>query len=209
MTDGGYQLGAGEVFTLLFVMLGPLKLFGPFARATAALDAATLRALALRTSAIAAAIAIVGGFIGEALLANWQVPVMVLRLAGGMILFAVAFRMVLQPYQDAGPPPAAATASPTAMGLVFPMLLTPFGIAAVIVLLAISHGADRTALVVALLLLVMALNLLAMVYVRPLLRVLAVPLQAVGAVLGVMQVALALQFMLTALRALGVIGLPR
>jgi multiple antibiotic resistance protein len=55
----------------------------------------------------------------------------------------------------------------------------------------------------------MALNLLAMVYVRPLLRVLAVPLQAVGAVLGVMQVALALQFMLTALRGLGVIGLPR
>jgi len=209
MTDGGYQLGAGEVFTLLFVMLGPLKLFGPFARATAGLDAANLRALAVRTVAIATTIAVVGGFVGWAMLESWKIPVMVLRLAGGMILFAVAFRMVLQPYENPTPPSPASGGPPTAMWIVFPMVITPFGIAAVIVLLAMSQGADRTALVLGLLLLVMALNLLAMVFVRPLLRVLAVPLQAVGAVLGVLQVALALQFILTALRGLGVIGLPR
>jgi multiple antibiotic resistance protein len=206
MTDGSYQLGVSEVLTLLFVMLGPIKMLGPFARATAGLDGRGLRTLAFRAVAIGSIVAILGGLMGEALLHAWQVPVMVLRLAGGLIFLVVAFRMVLQPYREPGPPPAAPAAPPAAAGLVFPLVITPFGIAAIIVLLAMSRGADRTALILALVLLVMALDLLAMLYVRPLMRVLAMPLQAVGAVLGVLQVAVALQMILSSLRHLGIVG---
>lgn len=210
MTEVDYRLGPQEIFTLLFVTIGPIKLLGPFARATAALDAAALRALALRTAGIATVIAIVGGFVGRGMLENWQVPVMVLRLTAGMILFVVAFRLVLQPYEAAGAAPAVAAAGepPTPARLVFPMVVTPHGVAAVIVLLAMSRDAARTGLIVGTILAVMLLNLLAMVYVRPLLRVLGMPLQLLGVVLGVLQVALSLQIALASLRGLGVLGPP-
>ena len=38
MSDAGYAIGAQKIFTLFFVTLGPIKLLGPFARATASLD---------------------------------------------------------------------------------------------------------------------------------------------------------------------------
>jgi multiple antibiotic resistance protein len=88
------------------------------------------------------------------------------------------------------------------------MVLTPYGIAAVIVLLALSQGTGRTVLIVGLLLAVMLLNLLAMAFVRPVLRAIGPGLQAVGVVLSVLQLALALQVMLGALRGLGVFGSP-
>ena len=50
------------------------------------------------------------------------------------------------------------------------MVLTPYGIAAVIVLLAMSRGSGRTDVIVGMLLAVMLLNLLAMIFVRPILR---------------------------------------
>jgi multiple antibiotic resistance protein len=206
MADVGYKLGAQEVFILLFVMLGPIKLLGPFARATASLDEAALRAVALRTTAAGTLIAIAGGFVGRGVLGNWEVPILVLQLAAGLIFFVVAFQLVLQVYEPAGPPGAPAGGErPSAMQLVFPLVLTPHGIAAVIVLLALSRGTERTSVIVGMLLVVMLLNLLAMRFVRPLLRVIAMPLQAFGAVLGVLQVALALQIMLGALHGLGVL----
>src|SRR5262245_66518308 len=103
MSDADYLLGAGELFTLFFVTLGPIKLLGPFARATAALSDAELRAMALRTAALAVVIAIAGGFLGRAMLASWMLPVFTLRLTTGLILFVVAFRLVMQPYDAPAP----------------------------------------------------------------------------------------------------------
>lgn len=206
MTDAQYALGAEKLFTLFFVTLGPLKLLGPFARATATLPADQLRGLALRTAALAAAIAVVGGFLGRSILANWMVDVLVLRFATGLILFVVAFRLVMQQYEAPADTTAPPTEPPRAMQLVFPMVLTPYGLGAAIGLLTVSRGTGRSGLIVAVLLLVMLLNLLAMTFVRPVLRAVGPVLQVIGAVLGVLQVALALQIMLAALRGLGVVG---
>jgi multiple antibiotic resistance protein len=205
MSDADYTIGAQKIFTLFFVTLGPIKLLGPFVRATASLTEAELRALSLRAAGMAAVIAIVGGFVGRALLGSWGIPIDVLRLTAGLILFVVAFQLVLMPY-DA--PPASTSASsepPTASKLVFPMVLTPYGIAAVIALLALSKGTRRTGLIVGLLLAVMVLNLLAMAFARPVLRAIGPGLQALGVVLSVLQLALALQIMLAALRGLAIL----
>ncbi len=123
MADADYALGAEKLFTLFFVTLGPLKLLGPFARATATLPADQLRGLAVRTAALAAGIAVVGGFLGRSILANWMIDLFVLRFATGLILFVVAFRLVMQQYEApaAAAPPAE---PPHAMQLVFPMVLT-------------------------------------------------------------------------------------
>jgi multiple antibiotic resistance protein len=166
------------LFTLFFVTLGPLKLLGPFARATAMLTGGELRALALQAGGLAALIAIAGGFLGVALLESWQIPVFALRLTAGVILFVVAFRLVMQPYEAPAPPVATAD-RPNAMKIVFPLVLTPYGLAAVIVVLALSHGPGRTGVIVAVLLAVMLLNLLAMTFVRPILAAIAPVLLAV------------------------------
>src|SRR4029450_7479453 len=180
MSDADYAIGAQKIFTLFFVTLGPIKLLGPFTRATASLTDAELRTLSLRAAGMAARIAIAGGFLGRALLESWEIPVLVLRLTAGLILFVVAFQLVLAPYQ--APPASTGLASerPTAAKLVFPMVLTPYGIAAVIALLAQSKGTGRTELIVGMLLVVMLLNLLAMAFARFLFRVIGPGLQALG-----------------------------
>ena len=91
------------------------------------------------------------------------------------------------------------------MQVVSPMVLTPYGLAAVIVLLVLSPGAGRTGVIVATLVVVMLLNLLTMVFVRPLLRTVGPVLLAIGIVLGVLQLALSVQIILAALHGLGVL----
>jgi multiple antibiotic resistance protein len=205
MAEADYILGVQKLFTLFFVTLGPIKLLGPFARCTTAMTEAELRALAMRAGALATVIAIAGGFLGRALLESWQIPVFALRLTAGLILFVVAFRLVMQPYESPTQAPSSAE-RPNIMNVVFPMVLTPYGLAAVIVLLAMSHGAQRTGVIVGVLLAVMVLNLLSMVFVRQVLPVVGPLLLAVGVVLGVLQLALAVQIILTALRGLGALA---
>lgn len=208
MSEPDYAIGAQKIFTLFFVTLGPIKLLGPFARATASLTGAELRGLSLRAAGIAALIALAGGFLGRALLESWGIPVDILRLTAGLILFVIAFQLVMTPYHAPATSTGPSGERPTATKLVFPMVLTPYGIAAVIVLLALSKGTERTDLIVGMLLVVMLLNLLSMAFARPLLRVIGPVLQALGVVLSVLQLALALQIMLTALRGLGVLASP-
>jgi multiple antibiotic resistance protein len=84
-------------------------------------------------------------------------------------------------------------------------VVTPYGIALVISLLAASGGGARTVTILGILVLVMLLNLLAMVYAK---QIMAGPmvlvLQVFGAVLAVLQVALATEFILWGLSSMGV-----
>jgi multiple antibiotic resistance protein len=210
MSDADYALSVQKLFTLFFVTLGPIKLLGPFARATAGLTEAELRAMAVRAAGVALLIAIGSAFLGRALLESWQIPVFALRLTAGLILFVVAFRIVMQVYEPPAPhpTPGAPVEPPNLMQVVSPMVLTPYGIAALIVLLVLSQGPGRTGVIIATLVVVMLLNLLSMIYVRPLLRTVGPVLLAIGCVLGVLQLALSVQIILTALRGLGVLAGP-
>jgi multiple antibiotic resistance protein len=202
-----WVLGPGLIFTLFFVTLGPLKVIGPFAHRTQDRDEVAIRQIAMRAFLLATVAVIVGSMVGKFLMLNWQVSVPAMALAGGIIFFLVALRQLLEQYEPPRTAPAPLPASPmaAALRLLFPTVVTPYGIAVVITLLARSDRPGRTATILGLLLLVMVLNLLAMVYAR---RILATPgvavvLQVVGAVLAVLQVALATQFILDGLRMLG------
>lgn len=72
--------------------------------------------------------------------------------------------------------------------------------------MAISADVRGKLTIAALLLGLMVLNLLFMLYARPILRWLGMPLQILGVIIGVIQVALGLQIILVSLGALGVIG---
>ncbi len=188
-----FQFDAREIFTLLFIMLGPIKLLGPFARITASSTEGESRGYAWKAILIAVATVLAASFIGCAMLEKWNVSPGALAIAGGILFFSVAFDIVIRPYRnDQAPGPAPAPAGPRAiLGQLVPAIVSPYGIAAVILILTISPGS--TLQVVEMLVGIMALDLLAMLVARKIIPLIALPLQIVGTVMGVLQVALSVQ----------------
>jgi multiple antibiotic resistance protein len=77
------------IFALLFLMLGPIKLLGPFAAATKNCDRVFRFRLATRAFLFSiAAVTIAAGF-GARILDNFAIPLQVLQIAAGLILFLV------------------------------------------------------------------------------------------------------------------------
>ena len=115
---------------------------------------------------------------------------------------------MIEQYQPAHPAPPALPAVPlaAAMRITFPTVVTPYGIAALIVVLTNSRDLGRIGAILALLLAVMVLNLLTMLYGRRIMGgVTVMVLQVIGAVLGVLQVAIAIDMILRALHELAVL----
>jgi multiple antibiotic resistance protein len=203
-------ISLGEIFTLFFVTLGPLKLLGPFVMRTRGLDDAAVRRIAVLVFVVASIAMVAGCLVGRAILENWRVSEAALRLTGGIVFFMVALRQLLEQYTPTPPSaPEPLPASPlyAASQLVFPMVLTPYGIAATIALLASSGSTERTIAILGLVFAVMVLDLVAMLFARRILVGLTIPiLQVIGAVLAVLQVALSIQFIIVGLRTLGVLA---
>ena len=207
LPEASALLGLGVVFVLLFITLGPIKILGPFVQLTRDVDEAKMKQIAVRAFVLAVIAVVVGGFAGRILVQNWQISVAALTLAGGIIFFVVGLRLVLEQYQPAHAAPVPLPDAPMAAALriAFPTLVTPYGIAALIALLVNSPDVARTASILAILIGVMLVNLLAMLYARWIVGgVIVLALVIVGAVLGVLQVALAVQMILRGLRDLGV-----
>ena len=201
--EASTPLGLAQIFTLFFLMIGPLKVIGPFAMATREMSGPERNRFALKAFTISTIAVLVGGLLGAQLIVKWNVTVPALTLAAGLVFLLVALRMVLIQYEPPPPPPES-TSKPNTLEFSFPNVITPYGIAAVIAVMTIAS--DRLAVIVGLILAVMVLDLLAMLFARPILGALGLPLKVVGSVLGVAQVALAIQIILNALRAAQVIA---
>jgi multiple antibiotic resistance protein len=203
-------LGVSTIFILFFITLGPLKLLGPFAQQTRELDPAALRAVAVRVFVVGLIAAVFGGYLGMLLAAKWRISLPAMLLTAGIILFLVALQLVMRVYETAptAPPPLPTAPMAATLSLTFPLVVTPYGIAVLIALLA-ARGADGTGVlpVFAVVVVVMLLDLLAMIYVREIMQgVVLLILQILGAVLGVLQVGLAIQIIIAALRELRVLS---
>jgi multiple antibiotic resistance protein len=198
----------GKVFIFLFITLGPLKLLRPFVSMTQGMDDASRRSLAIRSTVIAVIAIILASTAGVALLRKWGVSVGSLLLTAGIILFLVALKPILQQFdpQEHRPDaaPAANPPSPSLMRLAFPIIVTPYGIAILIVLVALRPEEVAFARILGVAIFVLLLDLLAMLYANRILRnqLVATAFGIVGAVMEVLQVALGVQAMVAALRLL-------
>jgi multiple antibiotic resistance protein len=205
------QFPLAQIFTFLFLMLGPFKIIGPFAKITRGADARLTRQIAILATVFAAIALLIAAFLGESVLITYGVPIPVLALSAGIILFLVALRTILEqfdapePHDEHAPPPAAPTLKAALSPLAFPTIVTPYGIAALVVFLALSHDTETRLTVGAIVVAIMVLNLIVMLVTRRLLPVLALVLPILGAILGVVQVALGLQIINNSLRAMGVL----
>jgi multiple antibiotic resistance protein len=194
---------------VLFLMLGPFKIIGPFARLTQGADTKQAHRIAWVAIAFASAALVVAALLGRTLLESYSIPVPVMALAGGLILFLVALKNLLEQFQEpseASPVSAQAPAMKVALTpLAFPTIVTPYGIAALVVLMALSADAQSRLVICGLVVGIMLSNLVIMMVARKILPVMGVVLPILGAVLGVVQVALGLQIMKNALNAMGIL----
>jgi len=197
-----------KIFLMLFLMLGPIKILMPFVNMTRGSDAAFRRRLATRSVLFSTAALAVAGLLGRGMLDNFNISVPVLALTGGLILFLVALQTVLQqatgparPKPDEPPPGLHLAFSP----LAFPTIVTPYGIAAVIVFAALTQDDYAAKLMVAgVVLLILVLDWLAMLFAEAILRWVGTTLQVFAVVLGVTQIALGLQVIMHSLSMIGV-----
>jgi multiple antibiotic resistance protein len=205
-----------QLATYVFVMLGPVKVLAPFAAMTRGMEQSTLRKLALIGTLLSLGALAAAAIIGVSTLEKWGVSPAALQMTGGIIIFLVALKPILAQFA----PPAASAATPIDVvekptglslvrlsmnGLVFPTIVTPQGIALVILVLTAQPalGARMVAAVVT----VMAINLVVMLLARSILKMPGVrlALTVFGNILGVLQAALGVQIVIGALRMIGVL----
>lgn len=204
-------LSAQKIFTLLFLTLGPMKILVPFVRATGGAEPVFRRRLATRAVLFSAAALAVAGFMGQRMLQNFDIPVPILALTGGLVLFLIALQTLLQQFADAPPAPREPRAPTLALAvnpIAFPTIVTPYGIAATIIFVTIANDDLQARFMVGgLILLILALDWLAMLFAHTILKYCGTLLQVFSVVLGVNQVALGLLVMLRALSQIGVFTL--
>jgi small neutral amino acid transporter SnatA (MarC family) len=215
--DPSTPFSPGKVFTFLFVMIGPLKVIGPFAKMTAGWDGGSKRKLAFQAILLAAIGALAAVTLGSKLLQKWGVSLGALLLTAGLVLFLVALDAVMRQYaapekkeEQAASPVGSPHPSPGALAfspLAFPTIITPYGAAVLILLVSLRAGQSGiVAEIIGLAAVVLALDLVAMLTAN---RILTTPgvapaLAILGSVLSVLQVALGVQAMIDALHLLGV-----
>ena len=188
----------GMIFALLFLMLGPIKLVGPFAATTKDCDRVFRLRLATRAFLFSIAAVTIAAGLGKSMLDNFAIPVQVLQIAAGFILLLVALQAVMQQYtttrspEHTEPPTLALAFSP----LAFPTIVTPYGIAAVTILITLAPTTEIGLTLTGFVYLILFLDWLAMLAAHLIVRWLGPLLLLFGVILGVNQVALGLQFML-------------
>lgn len=129
-----------------------------------------------------------------------------LGIADGIILFLVALQTVMQQF-DRTAVVSSADYQPTlrlaVSPLAFPTIVTPYGVAAVIICMTLTPDFITKSEIFGALFGLMLLNLIAMLYAKVILKYAAMPMLLLGTVLGVIQVALGLQIIIAGLRGLG------
>jgi multiple antibiotic resistance protein len=199
-------IGPGQIFTFLFIMVGPLNVLGPFVQVTAHADRPLRRRIAFAAFVVALVALLAGAYLGAILMQKWEITIAALTLAGGIILFLVALKKILAP--DPPEKLAAAGEHPTMRlalsPLAFPTIATPYGVATLIIFIVLGPSMQWT--IIGMLALVLLLDLFAMLFAHRILRTLGVPLQVLGAVLGVLQAALGIQVILLGIRRIVVGG---
>jgi multiple antibiotic resistance protein len=196
-------IGIFNLFIIFFVTLGPLKTIPTFLHLAQNADQALRRQLAVRSTAIATVVLLLVAIVGQNMLRVWNVRLPALLIAGGILLFMVALKMVLSEYNlpEKSAPPEQPSLNMVVSPLAFPTIVPPFGLAIALTIMVMSQELGISPFIVlGLLVLVMLLNLIGMLAAKPILMFLKpVTLRILGFALGVLQLAMGIEWIITGL----------
>jgi multiple antibiotic resistance protein len=202
-----FELYISAVITL-FVVIDPPGCAPIYAGLTAGAPPAHVRAMAVRAVGVATMILLVFALFGEDLLRALGIGLDAFRIAGGIMLFLIALDMVFerrtQRREDRAeklrqtPEVEDVSIFPMAM----PMIAGPGSIASVMLLMSQNNGVERSAVVLAAMLTILALTLAALLAAGPLMRLVGAKVETViTRLLGVLLAALAAQFVIDGIKA--------
>ena len=196
-----------SAFVTLFVVIDPPGCAPIYAGLTKGATAAQARSMALRATAIASVILLIFALFGEELLAALHIELNSFRIAGGLMLFFIAFDMVFEKRTQRRESRAEKIAATpeiedvSVFPMAMPMLAGPGAIAAVMLLMNEADGLTQSLEVLAALALVLAITAVALVAAGPLIRLLGDKVEAViTRLLGVLLAALAAQYVIDGLK---------
>ncbi len=196
-----------SAFITLFVVIDPPGCAPIYAGLTKGASPAQARSMALRATMIASVILLIFALFGQQLLGALHIELDSFRIAGGLMLFFIAFDMVFEKRTQrreeraekiaATPEVEDVSVFPMAM----PMLAGPGAIAAIMLLMNEAPDWNGRIVVLAALAAVLVITAAALVAAGPLIRVLGDRVEAViTRLLGVLLAALAAQYVIDGLK---------
>ena len=192
-----------SAFVTLFVVIDPPGCAPIYAGLTKQATTAQARSMALRATFIAAIILLIFAFFGEPLLFALHIELDSFRIAGGLMLFWIAFDMVFEKRTQRREERAEKIAATpeiedvSVFPMAMPMLAGPGAIAAIMLLMNEATSAAQRIEVFAALGAVLGITAAALVAAGPLIRVLGDKVEAViTRLLGVLLAALAAQYVI-------------
>lgn len=204
-----------SAFVTLFVVIDPPGCAPIYAGLTADASPAQRRAMAIKACLIAALILLAFALCGEDLLGALHIELDSFRIAGGIMLFAIAIDMVFEKrterrhdradkmiaQRDAHPPHGHEIEDVSVFPMAMPMVAGPGAIASVMLLMSRAQGIEQTFAILGALALVMLLTLAALLAAAPIMRLFGAEFESVVTrLLGVLLAALAAQFVIDGLR---------
>jgi multiple antibiotic resistance protein len=199
---------ASFIFTILFLLLGPIKIISAFHRLMHQADPSFKREVAVKASLIASALVGIVGLFGDSLATRYRISLDSLRIAGGLVLLISALKIMFPSAESS----SSESSKPTALQLAIspvgmPIIVPPAGVAAIMIFAMQAPKFPGAGLVIALALATMiALDFLVMFFVDQVVRLpgLLLLLRVFGYALIFIQLALAIEVLVSAFRSLGV-----
>jgi multiple antibiotic resistance protein len=196
-----------SAFVTLFVVIDPPGCAPIYAGLTKGATAAQARSMALRATMIASIILLIFALFGQQLLGALHIELNSFRIAGGLMLFFIAFDMVFEKRTQRRESRAEKIAATpeiedvSVFPMAMPMLAGPGAIAAIMLLMNEAEGVSQMIEVLAALAAVLVITAAALVAAGPLIRLLGDKVEAViTRLLGVLLAALAAQYVIDGLK---------
>ncbi len=196
-----------SAFITLFVVIDPPGCAPIYAGLTKGADGAQRRNMAIRATLIAAVILLVFALFGEELLGALHIELDSFRIAGGLMLFWIAFEMVFEKRTQRREERAERVAATpevedvSVFPMAIPMLAGPGAIAAIMLLMNEAEGLNGKFMVLGALSSVLLITMLALIAAGPIMRLFGDKVEAaITRVLGVLLAALAAQYVIDGLR---------
>ena len=196
-----------SAFITLFVVIDPPGCAPIYAGLTKGASTAERRNMAIRAVVIAAVILLIFALFGEQLLDALHIDLDSFRIAGGLMLFWIAFEMVFEKRTQRREERAEKVAATpevedvSIFPMAIPMLAGPGAIAAIMLLMNEASDLAQTFTVLGALAGVLIITMLALMAAGPIMRLFGDKVEAaITRVLGVLLAALAAQYVIDGLR---------
>lgn len=198
-----------SAFVTLLVTIDPAGLAPLFLGVTTGMSRAQRRIVALRATLIAVAIMVVFAIAGSAILAVFGITLAAFRVAGGLLLFWIAFEMIFEKRQERHENAAERAISDdrarsvAVFPLAIPLIAGPGAISATILLSSEFSGPVERSALIAIIVSIIALTYMVFLLAERVDRLLGETGRSVlTRLLGVILSALAVQFVADGIKAL-------